>query len=69
MGIGFGQVADIEFGFFPFDAFPHCKVKPKDVPSSIGVDSQKQVIFIIVDLDRTVEITSFEAWLENQLFL
>ena len=44
------------------------KVEPEDVATSVGVDSQEQIVLICVDLDHAVQIATLEPRLKNKLF-
>lgn len=69
MSVSFCQVTNIKLDFFPLSTVSNDKVKPKYVATSVRIDAEKQIVFKLVDLDHTIQITPLKSRLKQQLLL
>lgn len=62
------HIADVE-GYPLFLSAGDREVVPESVPSCVGVDSEEEVVFGVVDFDCAVEVTALEVGVELDLLL
>ena len=64
-----GEITQIKFYLLFTSAVLDAEIEPLDVSLRIGVDSEEEVKFILLDLDDAVKIAAFEYTIKDKLFL
>lgn len=61
-----GEITDVELDLLSFCGCLDAEVEPLEMPLRVGVHTHEEVVLILADLHRAVQVTAFESRLKAQ---